>query len=526
MLGGITVTKFLNRNWVNNSFEELSREEYFIDKSELIVAMNKLIGTTNKYRCITRPRRFGKSINAMMLASYYSKSADTKNIFDNLKISKSPSYLEHLNKHNVIFITFNDRANLLKTYDEYIGYFEEGLKNDLNEVYPDIKEDRFLVDMLNEVYAKTNQRFIFIIDEWDYIFNNNLYTEEDRKNFLEFLRDLLKDRSYVELAYMTGILPIAKHSSKSTLNMFLEYTALDDQVYDKYFGFTQEEVEELCRKQDKISLEELESWYNGYYTHNGDKIYSPRSVACALSEGVCKSYWVNTGKMDDIVECIQGNVDKIRDDIIKMIEGKFIRMELSGFSSERLELNTREEILSAMVILGFLSYYDGKLSIPNKELRMKFADSLKDKIFGKVAEIVQESNEMLNATLDKDTKTMERILRSAHSKYTSVLKYNDENSIACVITLVYLSALNRYRVMREQESGEGFADFIFYPVNENGVPFLIELKKNKTPEDAIAQIKSRNYMQTLEGYKGEKLLIGITYDTDSKQHDIKIESIQ
>ena len=379
--------------------------------------------------------------------------------------------------------------------------------------------------MLNDIFNKTGEGFIFIIDEWDYIFNNELYKEEERKDFLKFLTDLFKDKPYVELAYMTGILPIVKHSSCYSLNIFDEFNVINDRTYGEFFGFTQQEVEDLCSRQDEVKLEELEEWYNGYYTQRGERIYSPRSVVCALEEGYCDSYWVNTGKMDDIIECIQGDVDKVRDDIVKMIEGKSIRMELSEFSSERMELNTREQILSAMVILGFLSYHDGILNIPNKELRMKFADSLKNRLFGDFAKVVQNSNYMLNATLDKDTETMAQLLREAHSLYTPVLKYNDENALACVITIVYLSALKRYKICREEKSGEGFADFIFYPEKKSNTAFIIELKVNKTPEEAIQQIRDKNYGQKLKDYTGEKLAIGITYDGNNKKHEVKIEEL-
>ena len=383
------MSNFLNCVRADNEFLYLSKNEFYVDKTELIGKFNEIIdGYKQRYRCITRPRRFGKSINAMMLASYYSKNLDTTETFNRFDISKDETYLKHLNKHNVIFISFTKGEDIFKTYDKFIGFFRGGLIEDLKEIVPELDENKPISSIFEEVYDKAGQKFIFIIDEWDYIFNNNLYSEDEKKDFLRFLTDLFKDRAYVELVYMTGILPIAKHSSKSTINMFKEYSAIDDEVYSRYFGFTQKEVERLCKKQNKISLQELQEWYNGYCTQSGEKIYNPRSVVCALEDGTCKSYWVNTGKMDDIVECIQGNVDKIRDDIIRMLEEKSISIELSEFSSEKLELNTREQILSAMVILGFLSYHDGYINIPNRELKMKFADSLKNNIFGDFAKIV------------------------------------------------------------------------------------------------------------------------------------------
>ena len=230
--------------------------------------------------------------------------------------------------------------------------------------------------------------------------------------------------------------------------------------------------------------------------------------------------------MDEIIECVQNNVDAVKDDILKMIEGKSVGILLSDFATEKMEFITREQIFSAMVVLGLLSYHNDRLTIPNRELRIKFADSLKNKIFNKVADIVQKSNEMLFATLDKDTKTMEKLLREAHSMYSSVLKYNNENSIACVITLIYLTALKRYDIIREEPAGEGYADFVFKPYKQNDPAFIIELKVNDTPDNAIQQIKDTNYMQTLDGYTGKKLAVGITYNKKDKKHFVKVEEFE
>jgi hypothetical protein len=382
--------------------------------------------------------------------------------------------------------------------------------------------------MLEYAYNKTGQGFIFIIDEWDYIFNKNSFcSDKDKENFLALLENLLKDQPYVEFAYMTGILPIAKYFSTSFCNMFPnEHSAFGDLVYGHYFGFTQDEVEMLCAKQDKVSMEELQEWYDGYYAIDDTHLYNPRSVVCALTYGYCTNYWTNTGKMDEVIECVQNNVDAIKDDILKMIEGKSIGMLLSDFATEKMEFNTKEQILSAMVTLGLLSYHNDRLTIPNRELRIKFADSLKNKIFNKVADIVQKSNEMLFATLDKDTNTMERLLREAHSNYTSILKYNNENSLSCVITLIYLTALKRYDIIREEPAGEGYADFVFKPYKRSDTAFIIELKVNDTPDSAIQQIKDTNYMQTLSGYTGKKLAVGISYNKKDKKHFVKIEEIE
>ena len=321
--------------------------------------------------------------------------------------------MDHLNKHNVIYITLNEVPKASCTYYEFIGRYINLLSEDLKAYYPDLKlnESLSMSDVFTQIHQKYNQNFIFIIDEWDYIFNNDLFTEEERKEFLRFLEDLLKDKPYVELAYMTGVLPIAKYSSGSALNMFLEFNMMNDYMYDKYFGFTNEEVEKLCHKQNKISMNNLKEWY----TCNNLQIYNPRSVTTALRQGVCQSYWTNTGPMDEISYYVENNVEKIQNDIVQMISDIPVNIHLEGYSAEQISLNTRDEIFSAMTVYGFLSYHDEILTIPNKELKMKFNYSLKNHQMGATSKLVLKSNQMLESTLKKDTKTMERLIQEAHN---------------------------------------------------------------------------------------------------------------
>ena len=518
---------FLNSITPINQFTKTTKEKYFIDKSELIGKMNELVGTASQYICITRPRRFGKTINAMMLASYYSKNANFKSLFNKLEISKSSSYLQHLNKHNVIYMTLNQIPSPNCTYKEFISGYTDDLINDLQEIFPNVqvKITNPIYKILTQVYNQTGQGFIFIIDEWDYIFNNNLFSEGERKEFLEFLRDLLKDKPYVELAYMTGVLPIAKYSAGSALNMFDEYNFLNDSNYDKYFGFTNEEVKNLCSKQEKISMNELKEWYDGYKTQGGHEVYNPRSVVYALKRGICQSYWTNTGPMDEIIYYVNSDIDSVKNDIVQMTSGIPLDIKLKGYGAERKELNTKNQIFSAMAVYGFLSYHDETLEIPNKELRIKFDEALEDKSMGAVSELVLKSNQMLKATLRKDTETMEKLIQEAHDINIPIIKYNDENSLACVITLVYLSARSKYKIVREMAAGAGRADFIFYPNDKSKPAFILELKKNSSPEEALKQIKEKRYADSLKNYTGQKLAIGISYDSKLKNHKIKIEDI-
>ena len=477
------INEYINTNKPLENYTRLVNTENFVDKSMIIEKTNKLINTTNNYLCITRPRRFGKSSVIDMLGAYYSKSFDSSFIFDNLKISEVHSYKNNLNKYNVVNISFNEITDNMKTYEEYINNIVNEIKKEIISKFniEDVNEN----DSLKRVFQKSNQKFIFLLDEWDYIFSNNLF-EENQNNFLEFLRNLLKDQPYVLFCYMTGVLPIKKYSSGSALNMFDEHTFLKDRQFGEFFGFTEKEVINLVDKNSEIKFEDLESWYNGYLTAKGIKIYNPRSVVKALQNDYCESYWTNTG-----------------------------------------EPRTKEEIYSAMIVLGFLSYYDGYLKIPNKELMKEFEKALRDKSFGYVSQIIENSRNMLYATVNGDTNTVEKILHDIHNSEIPILQYNDENSLSCVLTLAYLSERDNYRIEREEKTGKGYADFTFHPRRRNDTAFIVELKKDEDVDVAINQIKSKEYIETFKKENKNKkvLAVAICYNSKEKEHKCKIEEI-
>lgn len=516
---------YLNTTKPLENYKSLYRSKYFIDKSLIIEKLNQLIETSDRYICITRPRRFGKSSIADMLGAYYSKAVDSKEIFDKLNISKTSDYIDHLNKYNLIYISFNTLSDKGNTYSDYIERIKSNFKNDILEKYPHIDLERYF--SISDLLESLNEKFIFIFDEWDYIFNNNLFTE-NQNDFLEFLRNLLKDRPYVALAYMTGVLPIKKYSSGSALNMFDEFTMLNDMIYGDYFGFLEEEVIDLCNKQDIISFNDISDWYNGYISEEGAKIYNPRSVVKALHGKKCKSYWTNTGAMDEVTEYLKYNTLDIRDDVIEMVSGNVVDITINEeFRAGQGTPKTKEEIYSAMIVLGFLSYHDGYLKIPNKELMKEFEKALKDESFGYVSKIIENSKIMLKATVNEDTKTIEEILHHIHNSEIPILKYNDENSLSCVLTLAYLSARDTYRIEREEKTGKGYADFTFHPRRKNDIAFIVELKKDDTTDSAIKQIRKKEYVQKFRNEYGDKkiLAVAICYDSEEKEHACKIEEI-
>ena len=518
-----------------------------VPKSEIITLISEKLSTKSKYVCITRPRRFGKSSVADMLGAYYCKVVDSKDIFDNLKISKSKCYEKNLNKYNVINISFNEISEIGNSYNDYIKMIRENLKKDIVKNYPNINPNDYF--NVSTMLRATGEKFIFIFDEWDYIFNNNLFIE-NQNDYLEFLRNLLKDQPYVELCYMTGVLPIKKftsfisptnnlcyaadnsvaqkYSSGSALNMFDEFIFLKDRTCGKYFGFTENEVKNLCDKNGELDFNELESWYNGYLTAKGIKMYNPRSVVKALQNNHCESYWTNTGAMDEVAQYLKYNTLEIRDEVIEMVAGQEIDITIKEeFRAGQDAPTTKKEIYSAMIILGFLSYYDGYLKIPNKELLQEFEKALTDESFGYVSEIISNSRKMLKATVNKDTQTVKDLLHDIHNSEIPILKYSDENSLSCVLTLAYLSARDTYRVEREEKTGKGYTDFSFHPRRKNDVPFIVELKKNDTPENAIKQIRDKEYVEKFrKEYKDRDILaVAICYDSNKKEHSCIIEEL-
>ncbi len=503
------------------SFTRAVCGEFYVDKSMLVDGILDRMNTNSKDICITRPRRFGKTINASMLAAYFTKSLDSKSLFDGLEISHSSCYGQKQNQCNVIHIDFSRQPDFCDNYRDYLTNIIDGIKEELLETWPQLGKKTY--NQLAQMIGDTEESFVFILDEWDSVFYESFMREDDKKNFLKWLKGLLKDQPYVELAYMTGVLPISKYSSGSELNMFDEYNFMNDNVFDHFFGFSEEEVKMLCQKQTKVSFEELKEWYDGYYLYDGGSLFNPRSVNKALTRGVCLNYWTETGPMNEIADCIEHNVDEVREDIVKMVAGIPVEVELDGYSAAELRLNSRDEILSAMVVYGFLAYYDGMLSIPNSELMEKYQKVLARDSMKEVKEIVDQSKEMLAATLKGDEPKVAEILEKVHDREIPFLQYNDENALSCVITLCYLYARKDYWVEREQKSGKGYCDYLFFPKKSGKPAIILELKVGKSCEEAIAQIKEKNYMQRVDNCR-EILLVGINYDKE-KHHSCKIEKI-
>lgn len=299
---------YLNTNTPIILFQDTLNSQIYVDKSLLIEKISSIIRTNGKYICITRPRRFGKTVNVNMLGAYYTKGYDTHELFRKLAIVDSEEYETHINRYNVIHIDFSILPDFCDEYRMYLKSIIKKLQEDLMEAYPKLEGKEYAG--MNEMLQATGDSFIFILDEWDSIFYENYVTDDDRIHFMKFLKALLKDKPYVDLAYMTGVLPIVKYSSGSELNMFWEYNFMNDQTYEEHFGLTEDEVKSLCSRNEKVSYKELEWWYDGYRMSDGRHLFNPRSVNRALMDGVCRNYWTETGPMNEVADCVEHNVDE------------------------------------------------------------------------------------------------------------------------------------------------------------------------------------------------------------------------
>lgn len=549
---------YLNGKKAYLLYQEDCALTYFVDKTDILDEIVPLLelngnapvnadgrGKSPKYVCITRPRRFGKTVTANMVAAFLGKGVDSSGLFGSLRASGYGWYKKHLNQHNVIHIVFNELPRNCRSYGQYIGRIEKTLIKDLMKAYPDaeIEEDDTVWDALTKVMEYGGgDRFVFVLDEWDYIYHQKFVTDEEKDEFTKFLSILLKDQPYVEMVYMTGILPISKYSSGSELNMFFEFTMAVSEKFSEYFGFTEEEVDALYQKyikleeHPKVSREDLRIWYNGYQTISGKRLYNPRSVIGALSFNQIRSYWTESGPYDEIYYYVKHGLTDMREEIALMMSGTPVHANVQEYASTSMRLQTKDEIYSAMVVYGFLSYADGYVSIPNKELMDKFADMVRQKPdFGYINRLAAESRRMLIATLDGDVDTMAEILEHVHNTESPLIRYSNEAELSKLITFAYLQAREYYDIRLEEHAGTGYVDYIFYPYKKENDGIIIELKVDDTADNAIRQIKDRRYAQNFDGKLGEEprctgriLAVGIAYGRkdENKRHECKVEILR
>ena len=517
----------------NKGFQEAINSEIYVDKTGLISYTNNLINTKQKFICVSRPRRFGKSMALEMLAAYYGCGSDSANLFKGYKIEKEKTFHTHLNKYEVIFLNmqhFLIRAKRSKNM-ELTDCLEQVVVEDIRKVYGEMFSERetVLAAVLEQIYANTDKQFIFLIDEWDCVMRERQESEELQKEYLDFLRYLLKDQPYVALAYMTGILPVKKYGQHSALNMFTEYSMTDQKALEEYTGFTQDEVKGLCERYD-MDFTEAGNWYDGYMFTSFGHVYNPKSVVEAMLCGRYSNFWTSTETYDALKVYMDMDYDGLRQDIVQMLGGGRVKVNTRSFKNDMKNFERKDDVLTLLVHLGYLGYdaTEKEVFIPNKEIIEEFETAMSVGGWSEVMRVLKASEKLLEDTLRGDGESVAKALDEAHRSVSSILTYNDENSLGCAIGLAYYSARKDYKLIRELPTGRGFADVVFLPLPHTKKPALVvELKYNKTADTAIQQIKDRHYTQALEGYSGEILLVGINYDKNNanKPHNCVIEKI-
>ena len=515
----------------NVSFTKDIRSEVYIDKTELLNVLNKRLFTKDNCVCVTHARRFGKSQAADLIAAYYSRGCDSRELLSKYKIAESENWTEYINKFNVVkldisTITDNYKDDLI---EEIIARIYRDIENELSEnIVSKVDFDLNIELVLSKIYEITEIPFIIIIDEWDSVLR--AYGNDDSlvHQYMTFLHTLFKSaesKNFLALGYITGIIPIKKIENESALNNFQEYTMLRSGEFTPYYGFTEDEVYRLCQDYD-MDMESIKKWYNGYMI-DGIHMYNPNSVCRALQERELDSYWRNTSAYTTINKMLRANYGGLRDDIINMLAGEKIYVDTRTFQNDLLQLNSKYDVMTALIHLGYLGYDREAKSayIPNYEVASAFEAAISyDKDWGAVGESIAKSEKLLQATLNMNEKYVATALDLAHDAYTSVFEYNDENSLSCVLTMAYFSAQGYYNIVRELATGKGYADFAFIPLINTGnrLPMIIELKWNRSANTAIKQIKENRYVGKLSDYK-EILLVGINYNKKNKKHSCKIE---
>lgn len=485
---------YLNPN--NALLQQGLRSEIYVDKSLLLAKLNALIGTENKYLCVSRPRRFGKTMASAMIAAYYSKGCNSRKLFSSLKIACDKSFDEHLNKFNVIQIDIN---GFYRSYDDkkmLVKNITAAVTKEIIHAFPEaeIEEKDTLATAILKAYAATGETFIIIIDEYDVLVREKV-PHSIFKDYIEFLNSLFKNSTLkpaISLAYLTGILPIVRDRIQSKLNEFDEYSMLNARQLSEFAGFTEDEAKALC---DEYSMDfsECKRWYDGYKMTNRDaniSIYSPKSVVSAMQNGEFGNYWTQTGSYEALKLYILMDFDGIKQDIITMVGGGKVSVNVLKYLNTMTNFSSKDDVFTYLIHLGYLAYDRNlkKCYIPNNEIRSQWLISIEDSPkYTEIIEMVNDSKHLLEKTLELDENYIASSLDKAHIRTTNPLTYNNEASFQSAI--------------------------------------VIELKKNRSAETAIQQIKERKYDDLLGHYRGEMLLVGVNYDEKTKKHECKIEKL-
>ena len=543
--------KYLNPGCMK--FQQVLNSEIYVDKTEMVSYINSIINTEQRYVCVSRPRRFGKTIAANMLAAYYGRG-DSRAVFADRLIAGHDNWDKYINHFDVVRVVMTDYIKENKDVSESLEKMTERILEDLSEEYPDVKYDPDdLFYSMDKFYRKSGIQFVIIIDEWDAVFRACKEDKKGQKLYLDFLRDWLKDQEFVALAYMTGILPIKKYGQHSALNMFDEYSIITPMQLAPYTGFTEEEVKEKCNEFGR-DYEIIKEWYNGYditdiippdpnyelqkaigkeISQKHYSIYSPLSVVKAISTGIIQNYWNKTENYEALAEYIRMNLEGLKDSVALLMEGGRIKVNISKYQNDMTSFNGSNDVLVMLIHLGYLGYdvENKEVFIPNNEILDEFKTSTESTEWIDTFKSFKKSQELLKATWNMDEEKVAMILEWFHDEAENKT-YNSEAALSYAIQMAYYAGQKYYTNVQELDSGKGYVDLVYLPSpkDPDKPALLIELKYNRSVTTAADQIRNKEYMQRLEHYKGNILVIGVNYDKeadtesdDYKHHTCRIE---
>lgn len=532
---------YINRG--NSGFVKYTNSEY-VDKTRMIAYINSTLGGANMLTCVTRPRRFGKSMAANMLCAYYDKSCDSSSLFEKFEIAKDPSFKEHLNKYRVIYIDITDFTTRLGHPENLVVNLQNKVIADVMKAYPEFTfaDDSDLMDVLLEVATLTDERFIMIIDEWDAMCRELSDRPKIMSDYVSLLRRLFKGSNTSKVfagIYMTGILPIKKYGTQSALNDFREYSMTTPGPMGGFLGFNDDDVKMLSEEYH-MDFSELKRWYDGYEMDTFDwrinapeikktAIYNPNSVMTAIRARRCDNYWAQSEAFDSLQRYIDNDFNGVKETLEKLIKGEPVRINVLRFGNDMNDVSDNEELFTLLIHLGYLTYdLDFKqVTLPNQEIREEFVEALRgSKSHKELSELVRTSDKLLEALWMRDEEAVATGVEYIHNHKVAPNFYNNEQALRSVVRTAFLGAIDHYIEIQELPSGKGYADLVFIPRRNSNHPILvIELKWNDSAETAISQIKNRDYPEIIKPLAGEILLVGISYNSDTKKHTCLIDSM-
>ena len=521
--------RHINRG--NDGFRRYTKNEY-VDKTGLIAYINSTIGADSMLTCVSRPRRFGKSMAAQMLYAYYDHSCDSRELFAPYKIADDPSFSVYLNKYPAIYIDITDFTTRFAGREDIVDLMQERILKDLTKAYPDIpvEEGSDLMDYLLDIAVDTGEKFVMIIDEWDALCRESADKPQLMDSYVNLLRRLFKGSDTARVfacVYMTGILPIKRYGTQSALNDFREFSMSSPRQLADYFGFTEQEVRQLCAKY-ALNYADMKGWYDGYsFGAAYPSVFNPNSVMAACRSGSYENYWGRTSAFETLQQYIDLNMSGVQESLYGILRGETVRVLALRFGFNINSIDSDDELLTLFIHLGYLAYNveDMTVRIPNKEIRMEFVEALRgSKTHKRLSALVKTSDQLMAATVRGDENTVAEIIGQLHDSTTAPDFYNNEQALRSVLKIGYLSAIDDYVSIQELPTGKGYADLAFIPRRGSSkAAIVVELKWDRPVMAAIDQIKERDYPAVLRDFADNILLVGISYDTETKQHTCQIE---